>query len=237
MQRELFYTEGDDALVAARRAVAAWSLPRAAARLAASRAAAGGGLHELRALNAARRSSESAAARLSQVSSEIGDERPIGGATFSPDGALLATSGWGGAVTLWTADAACRRVWAFRAAAERITGLAWHPNAQPRAHIDEQQQGAAAASTSDLNASSMAGQEGPGAAAADGGSGGTVALATGCADGTAALWSERGSCLRKLTGHTDRLGRIAFHPMGHHLVRVMCPKTCWMKRIVCCTAL
>jgi U4/U6 small nuclear ribonucleoprotein PRP4 len=45
-----------------------------------------------------------------------------------------------------------------------------------------------------------------------------VALATGCADSTAALWTESGKLLRKLTGHTDRLARVAFHPMGHHLV-------------------
>lgn len=37
MQKELFYTEGDDALVAARKAIAAWSLPRAAQRIAAQK--------------------------------------------------------------------------------------------------------------------------------------------------------------------------------------------------------
>lgn len=37
VQRELFFTEGDPGLVAARRAIAGWSLPRAAARLAAAR--------------------------------------------------------------------------------------------------------------------------------------------------------------------------------------------------------
>jgi U4/U6 small nuclear ribonucleoprotein PRP4 len=63
----------------------------------------------------------------------------------------------------------------------------------------------------------MDGHEGPAAAAAAGG-GETVALATGCADGTAAVWTESGKLLRKLTGHTDRLARVAFHPMGHHLV-------------------
>lgn len=45
-----------------------------------------------------------------------------------------------------------------------------------------------------------------------------MALGTGCADGTAALLSEGGKLLRKLEGHTDRLGRVAFHPMGHHFV-------------------
>lgn len=55
-------------------------------------------------------------------------------------------------------------------------------------------------------------------AAAAASSSDTVALGTGCADGTAALWSEGGKLLRKLEGHTDRLGRVAFHPMGMHFV-------------------
>ena len=50
------------------------------------------------------------------------------------------------------------------------------------------------------------------------GEGGVVGLATGCADGTASLWTREGRLLGKLEGHTDRCGRIAFHPMGRHLV-------------------
>lgn len=37
VQKELFYTEGEDSLVEARKAIAAWSLPRAAARIAAAK--------------------------------------------------------------------------------------------------------------------------------------------------------------------------------------------------------
>lgn len=44
-----------------------------------------------------------------------------------------------------------------------------------------------------------------------------VTLASGATDATAKLWSGNGKLLRTLTGHTDRLGRIAFHPMGRHL--------------------
>lgn len=45
----------------------------------------------------------------------------------------------------------------------------------------------------------------------------TLALATGGADGTGRLWSAAGRLLHTLRGHTDRLGRVAFHPMGRHL--------------------
>ena len=44
-----------------------------------------------------------------------------------------------------------------------------------------------------------------------------VTLATGATDATAKLWSGEGKLLRTLTGHSDRLGRVAFHPMGRHL--------------------
>jgi hypothetical protein len=81
-----------------------------------------------------------------------------------------------------------------RASSERLTGIAWHPNARPTIHL---QQGADAAAASS----------------------GTVALGTGCADGSAALWSEGGKLLRKLEGHTERCGRVAFHPMGMQFVR------------------
>ncbi|KAF6260005.1 WD40-repeat-containing domain protein [Scenedesmus sp. NREL 46B-D3] len=216
MQRQLFYTEGDEALLAARKAIAAWSLPRAAERLAAQKRQQAD-LQGLQALDAARKASESAARRLAQVSSEIGDDRPIQGVQFSPDGSVVATCGWGGSVALWTADASCKRVWAFRAAAERLTGLAWHPHARPTLHLQQQKPAGDAAAAAAAAAEGMNGQEGPGAAAAAAGGSETVALATGCADGTAALWTEDGKLLRKLQGHTDRLARVAFHPMGHHL--------------------
>lgn len=50
MQQELFYTEPDDtqALRAARKAIAAWSLPRAAARIAAAKQQQAGGTEVLK---------------------------------------------------------------------------------------------------------------------------------------------------------------------------------------------
>jgi len=44
-----------------------------------------------------------------------------------------------------------------------------------------------------------------------------VHLATGSVDCTAKLWSCNGTHLKTLEGHTQRLARIAMHPMGSHL--------------------
>ena len=44
-----------------------------------------------------------------------------------------------------------------------------------------------------------------------------LAVASGSADRTAKLWSSDGKLLKTLAGHSDRLGRIAFHPLGLHL--------------------
>ena len=44
-----------------------------------------------------------------------------------------------------------------------------------------------------------------------------VVLATGCTDSRASLWSASGQLLQRLTGHTNRLGKVAFHPCGSYL--------------------
>ncbi|KAK9845589.1 hypothetical protein WJX84_004246 [Apatococcus fuscideae] len=43
------------------------------------------------------------------------------------------------------------------------------------------------------------------------------ALATGASDRCARVWSSTGKLLHDLRGHEERLGRIAFHPLGLHL--------------------
>lgn len=85
----------------------------------------------LQAAKAARDASEAAARKLGQQSSEIGDDRPVGGCAFSPDGKLLAACGWGGMANLWLAtdSANVARVRGFRAHPERATGICWHPQA------------------------------------------------------------------------------------------------------------
>ncbi|CAE8591786.1 unnamed protein product, partial [Polarella glacialis] len=49
--------------------------------------------------------------------------------------------------------------------------------------------------------------------------GNTVRLASACADGRINLWSlNESQPINVLEGHEDRVNRVAFHPMGEHLV-------------------
>lgn len=120
LQTETFYTEGSEALKTSRLQLAEWSLARAAKRLAAARALTADGDAQ-----GAKRATDAAALRriatVAQQSSEIGDDRPISGCAFSPDGGALATCGWGGMVSVWQA-AGGRRLQQFRAHEERCTG-------------------------------------------------------------------------------------------------------------------
>ena len=123
---ELFYTEGSEALLAARMQIASQSLRAAATRLAAARARAEAGLPPLACV-----AGEQAAvcvAALSNECSQIGDERPLSTLALSPNGARLLTGGWSGCVSMWgNLRGNCDRTLHVRAHEERVTGVAWHP--------------------------------------------------------------------------------------------------------------
>ncbi|PRW05847.1 U4 U6 small nuclear ribonucleo PRP4 [Chlorella sorokiniana] len=175
---EVFYTEGPPALADARQEIAQFSLRRAALRLAAAqRARENPDEDEVGEVAAAERQLRI----MTNQASEIGDERPIAGCCFSPDGSQLATGAWSGTLKVWAMPSLQKQL-TIKAHAERVTGVAWHPEASTTGRMEA-----------------------------------AVTLASGATDATAKLWSGDGKLLRTLTGHTDRLGRIAFHPMGRHL--------------------
>ncbi|GFR45922.1 hypothetical protein Agub_g7380 [Astrephomene gubernaculifera] len=183
VQKELFYTEGSEALRSARRTLAAYSLLAAKGRLRGAkrrREEAEMG----RAYAACGSSATSAVRQLVQQCSELGDTRPISHCAFSPDGTQLAACGWGGTLSLWSAPSVTK-LWSAPAPKEapRLTGVAWHPAATHGSHSSE----------------------------------GAVNLASAASDGVARLYTGKGELLRSLEGHTERLGRLAFHPMGQHL--------------------
>ena len=221
-QTERFFTEGGQALKAARLALARGSMAAAAARLsraAGAWAAAGGEAGAAAEAAASAAAAATLAASIGVIASEVGDDRPLSALAFATPGEdcggggvplLLATGSWSGLVKVWSAPGGAR-LRTLRAHGERVTGLAWRP-------------GGAAAYWEAARA--WAGEGGgatPGvgeawAAAADAAATPSpAALATASADGTARLWSADGALLSTLAGHTARLARCAWHPGGAHL--------------------
>ena len=68
-----------------------------------------------------RRHATHACRSLSNLSSELGDERPLATCAFRPDGSQLAVGSWSGLVKLWVMPD-CAQPSAFRAHDDRITG-------------------------------------------------------------------------------------------------------------------
>ncbi|CAM6099642.1 unnamed protein product [Calypogeia fissa] len=122
---QLFYTEGSNELLKARTAILRYSLPRSGNRIVAAKrrredpdededAEFGEVLQGM--------------AQTSMECSEIGDERPLSGCALSPCGQLLATSSWSGNTKIWEIPAV-KRTAVLKGHTERVTGVAFHPEA------------------------------------------------------------------------------------------------------------
>jgi len=129
---ELFYTEGIPQLKAARLAIALYSLPRAKERLARAklikqRDDADGGLAAQQEAAEKQKIHESFNGFLN-ISSQVGDDRPLGFVQFAPDSEHLITTSWGGAAKLWKASD-CSLVKNFKGHTDRCTSMIYHPQA------------------------------------------------------------------------------------------------------------
>ncbi|CAI5458178.1 unnamed protein product [Closterium sp. Yama58-4] len=226
-QAELFYTEGSKELLLARQEIAVFSLPRAGERI----------------RRAKRRredpdEDEEAEAKemigvvqgMSMQVSEIGDERPISACALSPDASLLATSGWSGACRLWSLPAV-RAAGALRGHSERATCVAWHPHALsslPASGPNIATAGAdrcallwslpwAASTPPDANGqsytpSSLPQSDGPDSSSRP-------------APPFSSSSPTLSTPLLRLSGHLDRIARVAFHPSGRFLASTSFDKT------------
>ena len=125
---ELFYTEGGDALLQARLLLAKYSLAAASKRLQAERE-----LWEAGRPLAACSVGLEAAARVAALQidcSQVADGRPLSALALSADGRSLLSGGWSGSVSLWRSlTHGCERAVTVRAHEERVSGVAWHPDA------------------------------------------------------------------------------------------------------------
>lgn len=133
LPKELFYTEGAEELKQARIEIAEFSLRRAAARLAAAKRRRLDPDEDEAALIA---ESGAVLKTLINQSSEIGDDRPIVGCAFSPDGKQLATGSWSGSLKVWSSPE-CQKLLTVKAHTERITGISWHPEASSSGRMQE----------------------------------------------------------------------------------------------------
>ncbi|KIJ65575.1 hypothetical protein HYDPIDRAFT_110694 [Hydnomerulius pinastri MD-312] len=122
---EEFYTEGSLELLQARRRLAEYSLPRAQKRIAQQRIDAKMPLARIIDM---RKKIFAEVKRFSNLGSQIGDERPISQVRFSPNSKILATGSWSGTVKLWNVPA-CTPLRTLRGHADRVGGVAWHPQA------------------------------------------------------------------------------------------------------------
>ena len=68
------------------------------------------------------------AQKYSNLGSQIGDERPIAQVRFAPNNQILATGSWSGTVKLWNVPQ-CTEIKALRGHTDKVSGVAWHPQA------------------------------------------------------------------------------------------------------------
>ena len=125
---EVFYTEGSEELKAARLWIGKDSLARAERRLAAERARVEAECTDVTSDEATH---HKLAARLRTVQNQLsnfGDERPISFCCFSPGSRFVATGSWSNVIKLWSVPE-CKVVGTLKGHTERISGLAWHPQA------------------------------------------------------------------------------------------------------------
>lgn len=124
-EEEEFYTEGSAELLDARRRIAEYSLSRAKERVARQRQEATVPLADVAAV---RKAVLEPLKHYTSLGSQIGGERPISAVRFAPNAQLLATGSWSGKAAVWDVPSATQRQ-LFAAHEDRVTGLAWHPQA------------------------------------------------------------------------------------------------------------
>ncbi|KAL1917752.1 uncharacterized protein VTP21DRAFT_3586 [Calcarisporiella thermophila] len=124
-EEEEFYTEGSMQLLAARREIARYSLPRARARLARQREEQEFTLPQLK---SARRDLNEKLKTFANFSSQIEGERPVSASVFAPNSKIVATGSWTGLCKLWSVpQSEC--ILTLRGHTERVGGIAFHPEA------------------------------------------------------------------------------------------------------------
>ena len=124
-QEEEFYTEGLVELLAARKSIARYSLPRAKARIATQKLESA---IPLRTHIKHRKALKDRLQNFDLFGTQIAGERPISLVRFSPNGEIIAAGNWGGGVKLLDVpNLEAKKT--LRGHTDRVGGISWFPNA------------------------------------------------------------------------------------------------------------
>jgi U4/U6 small nuclear ribonucleoprotein PRP4 len=180
-QEEEFYTKGSEELLAARRKIAEFSLPRAKRRLAVQKLES---TIPLRTHVKFRKGIKETLGGFELQGSQIAGERPVSITRFAPNGELVAAGNWAGGIRLLEVPTLEEKR-TLRGHTDRVGGISWMPGAT-------------------LPGSTV--------------SSGSVNLASGGAEGKIHLWNlEQDTPVSTLSGHSQRVCRVEFHPSGQYL--------------------
>lgn len=131
---EEFYTEGTPELLAARRDIARYSIPRAKARIERQREES---TIPLRTHIKHRRAVKEKLRNFDLFGSQIAGERPIGITRFSPNGQTIAAGNWSGGVKLLSVPN-LDETRTLRGHTDRVGGITWYPGATlPSSNVSE----------------------------------------------------------------------------------------------------
>ncbi|KAJ1924268.1 hypothetical protein IWQ60_005307 [Tieghemiomyces parasiticus] len=120
---EEFYTEGSEELLAARRWIAGYSLPRARERIEREKQ-----IQEVALLTQRKHHDEinKYLKKTNIYASQAADSRPIAACRFSPSSTMLATTSWSGDCKLWNVPS-CDHHLTLKGHTDRVSGLDFHP--------------------------------------------------------------------------------------------------------------
>ncbi|KAF7716794.1 U4/U6 small nuclear ribonucleoprotein Prp4 [Penicillium ucsense] len=122
-QQEEFYTEGSDALLEARKAMARFSLPRAKARVARLKEES---TIPLRTHIKHRKAVKEKLGNFDLYGSQIAGDRPVSICRFAPDGKTIAAGNWSGGIKMLSVPNLEEKA-NLKGHTDRVGGLAWFP--------------------------------------------------------------------------------------------------------------